>query len=68
MKPMTLRLDDATAADLEAVARIDNTSVTDQVRAAIEARIRDRRADPEFQARLRKALEENKAALERLAQ
>jgi hypothetical protein len=67
MKSMTLRLSDDTAAELEAVARVDGTSVTDQVRAAIEERIAARRADKEFQERRRKALEENRRALERLA-
>jgi predicted transcriptional regulator len=67
MKSMTLRLSDDIAAELDAVARVDGTTVADQVRGAIEDRIAARRADKEFQARRRKALEENKAALERLA-
>jgi predicted transcriptional regulator len=67
MKSMTLRLSDETAAELEAVARVDETTVADQVRSAIEDRIKARRADAEFQKRRRKALEENRAALERLA-
>jgi predicted transcriptional regulator len=67
MKSMTLRLSDDIAAELDAVARVDGTTVADQVRSAIEDRIAARRADKGFQARRRKALEENKAALERLA-
>ncbi|HEY6760495.1 MAG TPA: hypothetical protein VI318_13435 [Baekduia sp.] len=67
MKSMTLRLDDELAAELEAVAQVDGTSVSDQVRSAVEDRIAARRADKEFQERRRKALEENRAALERLA-
>lgn len=67
MKSMTLRLSDDIAAELDAVARVDGTTVADQVRSAIEDRIAARRADKKFQARRRKALEENKAALERLA-
>ncbi len=67
MKSMTLRLSDDIAAELDAVARVDGTTVADQVRSAIEDRITARRADKEFQARRRKALEENTAALERLA-
>jgi len=67
MKSMTLRLSDEIAAELDAVARVDGTSVADQVRSAIEDRIAARRADEEFQQRRRKALEENRAALERLA-
>ncbi|HWI72511.1 MAG TPA: DUF6290 family protein [Baekduia sp.] len=67
MKSMTLRLDDETAAELEAVARVDGTSVSEQVRSAIEERIEARRNDAEFQQRIRESLEENRAALERLA-
>jgi predicted transcriptional regulator len=67
MKSMTLRLDDETAAELEAVARVDDTSVSEQVRVAIQDRIRARREDAEFQERVRKAIEENQAALKRLA-
>jgi hypothetical protein len=67
MKSMTLRLSDETAAELETVARVDGTTVADQVRGAIEDRIRARRADEAFQERRRKALEENREALERLA-
>jgi predicted transcriptional regulator len=67
MKSMTLRLSDDVAAELDAVARVDGTTVADQVRSAIEDRIAARRADEEFQARRRQALKENKAALERLA-
>jgi predicted transcriptional regulator len=67
MKSMTLRLSDETAAELETVARVDGTTVADQVRGAIEDRIRARRSDEAFQERRRKALEENREALERLA-
>jgi predicted transcriptional regulator len=67
MKSMTLRLSDETASELEAVARVDGTSVSEQVRSAIEERIQARRDDAEFQKRVRKSLEENRAALERLA-
>jgi predicted transcriptional regulator len=68
MKSMTVRLDDDTAAELDAVARVDGTTVADQVRSAIEDRIAARRADKQFQARRRKAIEDNQKALERLAQ
>jgi len=67
MKSMTLRLSDDLAAELEAVATVEGTTVADQVRTAIEDRIAARRADKGFQERRRKALEENRAALERLA-
>jgi hypothetical protein len=66
-KTMTLRLTDEQAADLEAMARVDGMPVSEAVRAAINERIQARRKDKEFQARLRRLLEENREALERLA-
>jgi predicted transcriptional regulator len=66
-KTMTLRLSDEQAADLEAMARVDDMPVSEAVRAAITERIQARRKDREFQARLRRLLEENREALERLA-
>jgi hypothetical protein len=66
-KTMTVRLTDEQAAKLEAVARVDETSVAEAVRTAIDERIAARRQDPDFQARLRKHIKENQKALERLA-
>jgi hypothetical protein len=67
-KAMTLRLAADKAAELEAIARVDDMSVSDAVRAAIDDRIARRRADKDFQARLRQVLEEDRAILERLAE
>lgn len=67
-KTMTLRLSDEQARELEAVARVDEIPVSEAVRKAIDERIAARRADATFQDRLRRMLEENKEALERLAQ
>lgn len=66
-KAMTLRLGDEQAAILEMVARTDEHSVSDVVRKAIDRHIEERRADKEFQNRLRRIMEEDKAILERLA-
>jgi predicted transcriptional regulator len=66
-KTMTLRLTDEQARDLEALARVDDVPVSEAVRQAIDERIRARREDKDFQARLRRLLEENRQALERLA-
>ena len=66
-KTMTLRLSDEQAADLEAMARVDGVPVSEAVRAAIDDRIKARRGDKDFQERLRRLLEENQRALERLA-
>jgi predicted transcriptional regulator len=67
-KTMTLRLTDEQARELEAVARVDNTPVSETVRQAIADRIEARRKDQDFQARLRRIMKENQEALERLAQ
>lgn len=64
---MTLRLSDDLAADLEAMARVDDVPVSEAIRVAIDERIRARREDKQFQARLRRLMAENQRALERLA-
>jgi predicted transcriptional regulator len=67
-KTMTLRLSDELAADLEAMARVDDVAVSEAIRVAIDERIKARRNDKQFQARLRRLMAENQRALERLAQ
>lgn len=67
-KTMTLRLSDELAADLEAMARVDDVPVSEAIRIAIDERIKARREDKQFQARLRRLMAENQRALERLAQ
>ena len=67
-KTMTVRLSDEQARELEAVARVDETPVSEAVRNAIADRIEARRKDKDFQARLKRLMQENQAALERLAE
>jgi predicted transcriptional regulator len=67
-KTMTLRLSDELATDLEAMARVDDVPVSEAIRIAIDERIKARRDDKQFQARLRRLMTENQRALERLAQ
>jgi predicted transcriptional regulator len=67
-KTMTLRLSEELAADLEAMARVDDVPVSEAIRVAIDERIKARRHDKQFQARLRRLMAENQRALERLAQ
>jgi hypothetical protein len=67
-KTMTLRLSDELAADLEAMARVDDVPVSEASRMAIDERLKARRDDKQFQARLRRLMAENQRALERLAQ
>ncbi len=66
-KAMTLRLDDEQAAALEAIARIENVPVAEEVRRALAAHIATRRQDREFQARLAASLKRNREILKRLA-
>jgi hypothetical protein len=66
-KTMTLRLEDEQAATLELIARADDQSVTEAVRAAIDAHIEERRRDEDFRERLRRRHEEESALYERLA-
>jgi predicted transcriptional regulator len=66
-KTMTLRLQDELARELEAVARVDDISLSDAVRAAITEHVEARRADRAFQERLDRFMTENQAILERLA-
>ena len=67
MKTMTLRLDDERAATLELMARAEDKTMTDAVRAAIDALIEDRRKDKAFMERLRERHERERALYERLA-
>jgi predicted transcriptional regulator len=66
-KNMTLRLDDERAAMLEMVARADDASVTDTVRAAIDAHIEARRNDTGFMDRLRRRHEQERELYDRLS-
>ncbi|MHB1808475.1 MAG: ribbon-helix-helix protein, CopG family [Solirubrobacteraceae bacterium] len=66
-KNLTVRLDDELAGDTEALARANGTSLNETVKMALREAVEHRRADPEFKARLRKIVEEDRELLERLA-
>jgi predicted DNA-binding protein len=66
-KITSLRLTERMAAEITAVARADNMPVSEAVREAIEKHIAERRADEQFQKRLKKLLEEDQEVLKRLA-
>ena len=66
-KTMTLRLEDEQAATLELVARADNHTITEAVRAAIDDHIEARRRDEAFIERLRQRQEQERELYERLA-
>jgi predicted transcriptional regulator len=67
MKTISLRIDDKQARALDALAMADETTVSDVIREAISDRIEKRRADKDFQSRLRTAVERNQNALDLLA-
>lgn len=67
MKSMSLRLPDDQAKALNAVAMAEETPVSEVIRAAIEDRIRLKRDDPDFQERLKRAVERNQEALDLLS-
>jgi predicted transcriptional regulator len=66
-KVMTLRLQDDLARELEAVARVENITISEAVRRAITEHVAAKRSDREFQERLDRFMRENQAILERLA-
>ncbi len=67
-KSMTLRLDEDLAENLQAMADVQQESVSEVVRRAIAEHVDQRRRDPEFQRMLRRNLERHKRLLERLAE
>ncbi|MGZ4268291.1 MAG: ribbon-helix-helix protein, CopG family [Solirubrobacteraceae bacterium] len=66
-KSLTVRLDDQLAADAEAIARAEGTSLNETVKLALREAVERRRRDPKFKARLRQIIEEDRELLERLA-
>lgn len=67
-KATSLRLPEPMAAELGAVARVDGMPVSEVVREAIAKHIAERRADKNFQKRLKELLEEDQKTLKRLAE
>jgi predicted transcriptional regulator len=66
-KNLTVRLDDDLAADTEALARAEGKSLNETVKQALSEAIERRRADPEFKARVRRIIAEDRELLQRLA-
>jgi predicted transcriptional regulator len=66
-KNITVRLPDDLAADAEAIARVEGTSLNETVKQALAATVAQRRQDPEFKARVARIIEEDRELLERLA-
>ena len=66
-KNLTVRLDDELAADTEALARAEGTSLNETVKQALAEAVERRRQDPKFKERIRRIIEEDRELLERLA-
>ena len=66
-KNMTLRLTDQQAAELEAMALVEDVPIAEEIRKAITEHIDARRKDQAFQDRLRASLERHRKLLARLA-
>ena len=66
-KNFTVRLPDEVAADAEALARAEGISLNETVRRALVEAVERRRSDPEFKARIRQIIKEDRELLERLA-
>lgn len=67
-KVMSLRLPHELAAEVKALARAEEVSISEAIRAAIYRHIATRRADPRFQAKLKERLEEDLRTLEQLSE
>ncbi|MDE2715830.1 MAG: ribbon-helix-helix protein, CopG family [Chloroflexota bacterium] len=66
-KSLTLRIDEALAARVRAIAEVEDTTVSDVIRDALAAHVERRRRDPEFQALLKRNLQRHKELLSMLA-
>ncbi len=64
----TIRQPEDQAEDLEFVARVDGMAASELIRDAIAAHLDKRRADPDFQARLRERIAADQEILKRLAE
>ena len=62
-----MRLDDELAADTEALARAEGTSLNETVKQALREAAERRRRDPKFKAKLRRIIEQDRELLQRLA-
>ena len=66
-RALTVRLDDARARQLELIARAADSSVNDEIAAAVVDRIEARKQDAEFQKKLHEFLKKEEAAANELA-
>jgi len=66
-KHLTVRLPDDLAAEAEAVARAEGTSLNETIKEALAEAVERRRRDPAFKKRLRQIIDQDRELLERLA-
>ena len=66
-KNLTVRLDDELATHAEAIARAEGKSLNETIKQALREAVERRRGDPEFKARVRRIIEEDRELLKRLA-
>jgi hypothetical protein len=64
----TIRQPEDQAEDMEFVARVDGIAASELIRDAIAVHLDKRRADPDFQARLRERIAADQEILKRLAE
>lgn len=62
-----MRLDDDLAADTEALARAEGSSLNETVKMALREAVQRRQQDPALTRRVRQIIEEDRELLERLA-
>lgn len=67
IKNMTLRMDEGLAENVQAIAEVEGTTVTDVIRTAISEHVDRRKADPEFQRMLKRNIERHAQLLRMLA-
>lgn len=58
MKTLAIRLDDELHAQLSVLAQLSETSLTDEIRQAIESHLEAKRANPELSARAKQVAED----------
>ncbi len=67
MKNMTLRMDETLAENVQAIAEVEGSTVSDVIRSAISDHVDRRKADPEFQKLLKRNMERHAELLSMLA-
>lgn len=66
-KNMTLRLDEPLAENVQAIAEVEGSTVSDVIRDALTEHVERRRSDPDFQKLLKRNLERHAQLLSMLA-